>query len=150
MGMMIKIPSPLLPCSDLNQLQSDCNPLSDGYPQIPQGSQIGSHGMPLHTPTRSPLLGHQMKVELDLGQFQLGVGMERGACSLERLGIVPARMLGAGKFGSLASLRLSFKTHYPPPPATPAQPVVVRGLVLGYPASQTQLKKGCVVLLAGQ
>ena len=83
-----------------------------------------------------------MKVELDLAHFQLGLGTEGGVCSLEKLGIVPARMLGGGKFGSLASLRFSFKTHYPPLPASPAQPVVVRGIVPGYPAAGTQLKTG--------
>lgn len=128
-------------------LHSDCSSIPDGSPQIaiPQGSQFGSHGTPLHTPTSSPLIGYRVKVELDLAQFQLGVGLEGGACSLDKLGIVPARVLGKGKFGSLASLRLSFKTHYPPPPAAPSPPVVIRGLVSGLPASGTQLKPGKVL-----
>ncbi len=101
--------------------------------QIPEGSQFGSRETPLH-------VGHKVKVELDLSRYKLGV--EGGVpCSLERLGIVPVRSLGKGKFGSLASLRFSFKTQYPPPPAS-TQPVVVRGVLPGKPAAETPLKSG--------
>lgn len=137
--------------SDLNQLQSNNYNLSDGSPQIPQGSQFGSHGTPLHSPASSPLIGYHKKVELDLTQFQLGAG--EVACSLEKLGVVPARVLSKGKFGSLISLRFSFKTHYPPPPS---QPVIIRGVLPGYPAAVMRLKPGefrsvvcSVVCLAG-
>ncbi len=77
---------------------------------------------------------------MDLSQFKLGT--EAGTqCSLERLGIIPARSLSKGKFGSLVSLQLSIKTHYPPPVNIP-KPVVVRDLVRGYPAATTQIKSG--------
>ena len=106
--------------------------------QIPEGAQLGSQGMPLHAG------GNKVKVEVDLSRYQLGTEGGRGSCSLEKLGIVPVRSLGKGKFGSLASLRFSFKTQYPPPPIS-TQPVIIRGVLPGKPAAETRLKSGKVV-----
>ena len=135
----------LLPASfcvaGLDQFHADTSGLHiDVSLQIPQGSQYGSHGSPLHTHVSSPIIGYRTKVELDLSQFQLGA--DGGVpCSLEKLGIIPTRSPNRWKFGSLTSLRL--KTHYPPPSPSASQPVVVRGVVSGYPAAAaTQLKPG--------
>jgi len=132
-------------CSDLNELQSDYT-VSDGACQIPQGSQVGSRGTPLPTSASSPLIRNVTKVKLDLAQFKLGAGSENGVCSLEKLGIVPARMLGRGKFGSLMSLNYSFKTWYPPRPFTSSsQPVIIRAVLSGSPAALVQLRPGEMV-----
>lgn len=124
---------------------------------IPHGAQFGSQGTPLNTPTSSPFVGYKIKVELDLTQLhqQAGSGMlDMIPCSLERLGIVPARSLGKGKFGSLLSLQFSFRPQQkqqqqnqqrlqsPTTPGSTPQPVVVKGVRPGCPASGTALKPG--------
>ena len=106
---------------------------------LPQSTLYGSRGIPLHHPTE-PLSGPAIRI--DLSQFQLGVGLT--PCSLETLGIVPARSLIKGKFGSLSSLvnprsysRGTFKQHYPPS-SSHSQPVIIRGIVPGSPVAVTQ------------
>ena len=111
--------------------------------QIPEGSQYGSRGAPLQVG------GYKVKVEIDLSRYQLGAEGELPRCSLERLGIVPVRSLGKGKFGSLASLRFSFKTQYPPPPAD-TNPVVIRGVLPKQPAADTNLVAGDTIIAVNQ
>ena len=77
-------------------------------------------------------------MEIDLSQFQLGV--ENMTCSLEKLGIVPAKSMEREKFSSLVSLQFSFKTRFPL--VKHAKPVVIKGIVPGSPAAVTQLKPG--------
>ena len=108
---------------------------------LPQSTLYGSRGIPLHHP-RELLSGPAIRI--DLSQFQLGVGLT--PCSLETLGIVPARSLIKGKFGSLSSLvnprsysRGTFKQHYPPSSSSShSQPVIIRGIVPGSPVAVTQ------------
>ena len=107
---------------------------------LPQTTLCGSRGVPLHNvrDLRLP------SIRIDLSQFQLGVGLT--PCSLDTLGIVPARSLIKGKFGSLSSLasprhysRSKFKQHYPPlSPSSSFQPVIIRGIIPGSPAAVTQ------------
>jgi hypothetical protein len=106
---------------------------------LPQSTLYGSRGIPLHHP-RELLSGPAIRI--DLSQFQLGVGLT--PCSLETLGIVPARSLIKGKFGSLSSLviprsysRGTFKQHYPPS-SSHSQPVIIRGIVPGSPVGVTR------------
>ena len=74
-------------------------------------------------------------------------------CSLERLGIVPVRSLGKGKFGSLRALHFSLMSpwqrqhrqstgHSSTSPGSSPQPVVVKGMRTGCPAADTSLKQG--------
>ncbi len=107
---------------------------------LPQSTLYGSRGIPLHHP-RELLSGPAIRI--DLSQFQLGVGLT--PCSLETLGIVPARSLIKGKFGSLSSLviprsysRGTFKQHYPPSSSSHSQPVIIRGIVPGSPVGVTR------------
>ena len=102
---------------------------------LPQTTLVGSQGLPLHhiRDLRGP------SVRIDISQFQLGVGLT--PCSLDTLGIVPARSLIKGKFGSLSSLvaprnhsRGTFKQHYPPS----YHPVIIRGVIPGSPVAVTQ------------
>lgn len=151
--------------SDLNQPHSQQTSASSIHSstdmlQIPQGSQFGSQGSPLHTIPSAD----KIKVELDMTlQQRPGSQSEdmtdTASCSLERLGIVPARSLSKGKFGSLLSLQFSFRSQqqrHPPPPPPPQhlpspptptplstpQPVVVKGMRRGCPAAASSLKPG--------
>ena len=97
---------------------------------VPQTTLYGSHGIPLHEPAKANIIS----VRINLTQFHLGVGGT--PCSLEAMGIVPTRSLGRTKFGSLVSLRVSFKSHYPS--STHQNPVVIRGVAPTSPAAVTQ------------
>lgn len=107
---------------------------------LPQSTLYGSRGIPLHHPRESS----GPAIRIDLSQFQLGVGLT--PCSLDTLGIVPARSLIKGKFGSLSSLvnprsysRSTFKQHYPPSSASShSQPVIIRGIIPGSPVAVTR------------
>ena len=108
---------------------------------LPQSTLYGSRGIPLHHPADAS----GPTVRIDLSQFQLGVGLT--PCSLETLGIVPARSLIKGKFGSLSSIvnprsysRGTFRQHYPPSSSTSShsQPVIIRGVIPGSPVAVTQ------------
>ncbi len=72
------------------------------------------------------------RVTFLLSQFSLGVDLT--PCSLEKLGIVPARSLSKGKFGSTFSLK-----HLKYPSSSELlQPVLIRGVVPGSPAAVSQ------------
>lgn len=119
---------------------------------LPQSTLYGSRGIPLRHPRDSS--GPALRI--DLSQFQLGVGLT--PCSLETLGIVPARSLIKGKFGSLSSLvnprsfsRGTFKQHYPPSSSSShSQPVIIRGIIPGSPVAVTRnLHEGEYVKVLG-
>ena len=117
---------------------------------LPQSTLYGSRGIPLHHPRESS----GPAIRIDLSQFQLGVGLT--PCSLDTLGIVPARSLIRGKFGSLSSLvnprsfRGTFKQHYPPSSTSShSQPVIIRGIIPGSPVAVTRdLHEGMHAALA--
>ena len=132
--------------TDLRFTEQQHSPQLDSFPEtpppsslgevpLPQSTLYGSQGIPLHHK------GHSVRI--NLSQFQLGVGLT--PCSLDTLGIVPARSLIKGKFGSLISLapsrsysRSTFKHHYPPSHSSSFHPVIIRGVVPGSPAAVTQ------------
>ena len=134
--------------ADLRFAEQQRSPQLDSFPEtpppsslgevpLPQSTLYGSQGIPLHHK------GHSVRI--NLSQFQLGVGLT--PCSLDTLGIVPARSLIKGRFGSFAPSRSysrsTFKQHYPPSHSSSFHPVIIRGVIPGSPAAVTQeLREG--------
>lgn len=94
--------------------------------------------MPLKSNSFSSSRSSVIKIHLAVEGYGTSSGL--ATHSLEALGIVPVRSLTKGKFGSLTSLKL--KSKYSQFPVS-SQPVVIRGVIPGTPAAQTQrLKPG--------
>lgn len=121
------VPSSLLPLppADLNDLSE--SPPPSGL--VPHGAFYGSQGMSLHDAAQTSVTS----VRIDLTPYKFDA--DGTPCSLETLGLVPAKPLARKWFGSLSNLRISFK-NYPPP--TSQSPVVVREVIPGSPAAVSQ------------